>query len=59
MKIDKDSASSGDEEIATLIESFHAIGQRLEELTESEVDTVTDRRGRTFLMRLRSSSRCR
>jgi len=38
-------------EIASLIESFHAIGQRLEDLTEGEVDTVTDRSGRTLLLR--------
>ncbi|WP_457391010.1 EAL domain-containing protein [Roseateles sp. P5_E1] len=39
------------EEIARLIESFHAIEQRLEELTGGEVDTVTDQLGRTSLLR--------
>jgi len=38
-------------EIAGLIETLHATGQRLEELTAGEVDAVADRDGRTFLLR--------
>lgn len=52
MKADKASMSSaGSEEVAALIESYHAIGQRLEELTAGEVDTVMDRHGRTSQLR--------
>jgi diguanylate cyclase (GGDEF)-like protein/PAS domain S-box-containing protein len=39
------------EEVAALIATLHATGQRLEELTAGEVDTVADRQGRTFLLR--------
>ena len=39
------------EEIIALIELLHRTGQRLEELTAGEVDTVADRSGRTFLLR--------
>ena len=39
------------EEIAALIETLHQTGQRLEELTAGEVDTVADREGRTFVLR--------
>jgi diguanylate cyclase (GGDEF)-like protein len=39
------------EEIAALIEVLHQTGQRLEELTAGEVDTVADHQGRTFLLR--------
>jgi diguanylate cyclase (GGDEF)-like protein len=39
------------EEIAALIEVLHQTGQRLEELTGGEVDTVADRQGRTFILR--------
>ena len=38
-------------EVSALIETLHATGQRLEELTAGEVDTVMDRRGRTVLLR--------
>jgi diguanylate cyclase (GGDEF)-like protein len=38
-------------EVAALIEVLHATGQRLEDLTAGEVDTVTDRRGRTVMLR--------
>ena len=38
-------------EIALLIEQLHATDQRLEELLAGEVDTVTDRQGRTMLLR--------
>ena len=38
------------EEISALIEVLHRTGQRLEELTAGEVDSVTDRHGRTFLL---------
>lgn len=34
-----------------MIETLHATGQRLEDLTAGEVDTVTDRRGRTVMLR--------
>jgi diguanylate cyclase (GGDEF)-like protein len=40
-----------DEEISALIETLHQTGQRLEELTAGEVDTVADHEGRTFLLR--------
>ncbi len=43
--------ADADAEIPALIETLHQTGQRLEELTEGEVDTVTDRRGRTVLLR--------
>ena len=39
------------DEVATLIETLHKTGQRLEELTAGEVDAVADRDGRTFLLR--------
>jgi PAS domain-containing protein len=39
-----------DEQIAALIEVLHQTGQRLEELTGGEVDTVADRRGRTLML---------
>ncbi|NMG76929.1 PAS domain S-box protein [Aromatoleum diolicum] len=39
------------EEISALIETLHATGRRLEELTAGEVDGVSDRDGRTFLLR--------
>jgi diguanylate cyclase (GGDEF)-like protein len=38
-------------EVFALIETLHATGQRLEYLTAGEVDTVTDRRGRTVMLR--------
>lgn len=37
-------------EISALIEVLHKTGQRLDELTAGEVDSVTDRQGRTFLL---------
>ncbi|MDP1757674.1 MAG: PAS domain-containing protein, partial [Pseudohongiella sp.] len=39
------------EKISALIETLHQTGQRLEELTAGEVDAVTDRDGRPFLLR--------
>jgi len=42
---------NADEEIAALIQTLHQTGERLEELTAGEVDTVADRDGRTFLLR--------
>jgi diguanylate cyclase (GGDEF)-like protein len=39
------------EEVSSLIETLHATGRRLEDLTHGEVDTVTDRRGRTVMLR--------
>ncbi len=38
-------------EISGLIETLHDAGQRLEELTDGEVDSVTSQDGRTFLLR--------
>jgi diguanylate cyclase (GGDEF)-like protein len=38
------------EEVSALIETLHQTGQRLEELTAGEVDSVADRDGRTFLL---------
>lgn len=38
-------------EVPALIERLFETGQRLEELTGGEVDSVTDRDGRTFLLR--------
>jgi PAS domain S-box-containing protein len=39
------------EEIIALIATLHRTGERLEELTAGEVDTVADSEGRTFLLR--------
>ena len=39
------------DEISTLIGALHQIGQRLEDLTVGEVDTVADSQGRAFLLR--------
>jgi diguanylate cyclase (GGDEF)-like protein/PAS domain S-box-containing protein len=39
------------EEIVALIATLHDAGQRLEELTGGEVDTVADRDGRPFMLR--------
>ncbi len=39
------------EEVSALIATLHETGQRLEELTGGEVDSVADRDGRTFLLR--------
>ena len=39
------------EEVSALIETLVKTGQRLEELTAGQVDTVVDRDGRTFLLR--------
>jgi light-regulated signal transduction histidine kinase (bacteriophytochrome) len=38
-------------EVAALIATLHTAGQRLEELTAGEVDSVMDRDGRSFLLR--------
>ncbi len=43
--------TDANEEVSALIEALHLAGQRLEDLTAGEVDTVTDRDGRTFLLR--------
>jgi two-component system, sensor histidine kinase and response regulator len=40
-----------EEEVAGLIEQLHAADQRLEHLLKGEVDSVTDRRGRTTVLR--------
>mgnify|MGYP001560516477 FL=1 len=42
---------NADEETLALIETLHATGQRLEELTAGEVDAVANREGRTVLLR--------
>ena len=39
------------EEISALIETLHDTGRRLEDLTAGEVDAVTNRSGRTILLR--------
>jgi diguanylate cyclase (GGDEF)-like protein/PAS domain S-box-containing protein len=39
------------EEVSALIETLYKTGQRLEELTAGQVDTVVDRDGRTLLLR--------
>ncbi len=44
-------AGAANDEISALIDTLHATGQRLEELTAGEVDGVTDSEGRTFLLR--------
>jgi PAS domain S-box-containing protein len=41
---------SAKEEVSTLIETLHATGRRLEEITGGEVDGVTDHNGRTFVL---------
>jgi PAS domain S-box-containing protein len=46
-----DAFPSSQSEIALLVERLHATDQRLEELLVGEVDTVTDRQGRTMLLR--------
>ena len=38
------------DEIAALIATLHATGQRLEHLTGGEIDTVADAQGRTFFL---------
>jgi len=38
-------------EVSALIQLLHDSGQRLEELTAGEVDTVSDRDGKTFVLR--------
>ncbi len=40
-----------DDEVSALVETLHQTGQRLEELTGGELDSVVDRSGRMFLMR--------
>jgi PAS domain S-box-containing protein len=44
-------AHGTDAEISSLIATLHASGERLEELTRGEVDTVADSEGRTYLLR--------
>jgi PAS domain S-box-containing protein len=44
-------AGDANEEVAALIATLHETGQRLEELTAGEVDTVADRDGQTFVLR--------
>jgi len=45
------SPEDANEEVSALIATLLETGQRLEELTGGEVDTVADRDGRTFLLR--------
>jgi len=40
-----------DQELSALLETLRQTGQRLEQLTAGQVDAVTDRDGRTFLLR--------
>ena len=42
--------AEANEEVSALIATLHQTGQRLEELTAGEVDTVADRDGRTFVL---------
>ena len=47
-------------EISALIEALHRTEQRLDELAAGEVDSITDRHGRTFLLqRAQEQSRVR
>ena len=50
-KIEHPLAADADNEVFALIETLHQAGQRLEELTAGEVDTVADRHGQPFLLR--------
>ena len=43
--------SEDDTEISVLIKTLRVTDQRLEELTAGEVDTVTDRDGRSYMLR--------
>jgi len=43
--------SDANKEVSALIAQLHETGQRLEDLTLGEVDTVADGDGRTFLLR--------
>ena len=51
MNVAKCVFATPDDEISALIETLHRTEKRLEELTAGEVDSVTDREGRTFLLR--------
>ncbi|MEJ1963714.1 MAG: hypothetical protein WDO56_20005 [Gammaproteobacteria bacterium] len=51
MKSIRSSPKGAAAEISALIEVLHRTGQRLEELTAGEVDTVADVSGQTFLLR--------
>ncbi len=42
---------AADSEISALIATLHATGQRLQQLTSGEVDTVADQHGHTFVLR--------
>lgn len=42
---------AADDEISALIATLHATGQRLQQLTAGEVDTVADQEGHTFVLR--------
>ena len=50
MKPENASPPDANEEIAALIETLHQSEQRLEELTAGEVDTVSNRAGRTLML---------
>ena len=51
MNVKKSDLQQPGEEISALIETLHRTERRLEELTGGEVDSVTDREGRTVLLR--------
>jgi len=44
-------SAAASEEITVLIDVLHRTGQRLEELTSGQVDTVADHEGRAFMLR--------
>ncbi len=44
-------AEGATEEVGALIETLHKTGRRLEDLTEGEVDAVTNRHGQTVMLR--------
>jgi len=50
-RLDLKSSERADDEIAALITRLHETEQRLEQLTEGEVDTVADPLGRPYLLR--------
>ncbi len=51
MKTKPQTTRDSSEEIAALIETLHDAGQRLEQLTGGEVDSVANRAGQTFMLR--------
>ena len=51
MIVDASPQAASNEELTTLIETLHRVGQRIEELTAGEVDTVANHAGRTVTLR--------